>query len=402
MSKILITGNGFDLFHQLPTKYGHFMAIMMTIEETSFSDNITFEELFGSFFNQKFENDYNLIIQNYDIEKINFFKSDLEEINDILKKNHWFNHFKSVLNLSTWIDFEMEIERILSELSMLFEASRLSKTNTKNFRFSNEAFNENFIAFGISEIKTNDVLTIKDDFIVFRTGKINEAKILKFLVESLKQFTQIFNKYLVLIVERFLDQKEFKYSGVNFYLMDKIYTFNYTDVFEKLYGINKDKIVYLHGKMNKIDSSQNLIFGISDIPESLKNNKVFDFTKYYQKIRKNNNCKFIELPLKSKNNLKETIFYIIGHSLDESDAKYIIDLFKYLELDSNKYSKICVFYFDDNDFDSKLNNLIKIIGEEIVVEMNKGGRLYFEELTSDNLKKQFSVVLKESKKIGIY
>ena len=331
MSKILITGNGFDLFHHLPTKYGHFMAIMMTIEEMSFSDNITFEELFGSFFKQKFENDYNLIIQNYDIEKMNFFESDLEEINDLLKKNHWFSHFKSVSNLSTWIDFEMEIERILSELSMLFEASRLSKTNTKNFRFSNEAFNENFIAFGISEIKVNDVLTIKDDFIVYRTGKINEAKILKFLVESLKQFTQIFNKYLVLIFERFLDQKEFKYSGVDFYLMDKIYTFNYTDVFEKLYGINKDKIVYLHGKMNKIDSSQNLIFGISDIPESLKNNKVFDFTKYYQKIRKNNNCKFIELPLKSKNNLKETIFYIIGHSLDESDAKYIIDLLKYLE-----------------------------------------------------------------------
>ena len=48
MSKILITGNGFDLFHHLPTKYGHFMAIMMTIEEISFSsDIITFEELFG-------------------------------------------------------------------------------------------------------------------------------------------------------------------------------------------------------------------------------------------------------------------------------------------------------------------------------------------------------------------
>ncbi|WP_052257153.1 AbiH family protein [Flavobacterium sp. AED] len=37
MAKILITGNGFDLFHHLPTKYGHFMSIMKAIEENNFS-----------------------------------------------------------------------------------------------------------------------------------------------------------------------------------------------------------------------------------------------------------------------------------------------------------------------------------------------------------------------------
>ena len=53
MSKILITGNGFDLFHYLPTKYGHFIAIMTTIEDCNFSEDVSFEELFGKVFKIK-------------------------------------------------------------------------------------------------------------------------------------------------------------------------------------------------------------------------------------------------------------------------------------------------------------------------------------------------------------
>ena len=95
------------------------------------------------------------------------------------------------------------------------------------------------------------------------------------------------------------------------------------------------------------------------------------------------------------NNLEETIFYVIGHSLDESDNKYVSDLFKYLELDTNKFSKICVFFFNESDCDSKLNNLIKIIGEDVIVEMHKTERLYFEYLSVENLKKQFEIKLKQ-------
>ena len=45
MSKILITGNGFDLFHHLPTKYQHFMSVMKTIENNQFDNDISFDEL---------------------------------------------------------------------------------------------------------------------------------------------------------------------------------------------------------------------------------------------------------------------------------------------------------------------------------------------------------------------
>ena len=57
MAKILITGNGFDLFHHLPTKYQHFMSVMKTVENNQFNDKVSFEELFGLEFKIDSKND---------------------------------------------------------------------------------------------------------------------------------------------------------------------------------------------------------------------------------------------------------------------------------------------------------------------------------------------------------
>ncbi|HBI00786.1 AbiH family protein, partial [uncultured Flavobacterium sp.] len=80
MSKILITGNGFDLFHGLPTKYGHFMAIMETIEQYGFKEKISFEDLFERHFKEKFPNDYESIKEKYKTENIHFEKEKINEL----------------------------------------------------------------------------------------------------------------------------------------------------------------------------------------------------------------------------------------------------------------------------------------------------------------------------------
>jgi hypothetical protein len=80
MSKILITGNGFDLFHHLPTKYHHFISIMETIEKFQPSKEATFEDLFGRIFKDKYLDDYNSIVENYNVEKIQFDKSKIRQI----------------------------------------------------------------------------------------------------------------------------------------------------------------------------------------------------------------------------------------------------------------------------------------------------------------------------------
>ena len=75
---------------------------------------------------------------------------------------------------------------------------------------------ENFTIFEISKLVNTGVIQINSSYWDLRTDKIDETKVLNFLVDSLKQFTLIFNEYLVLIVDKFLEDKQFKYSTIKF------------------------------------------------------------------------------------------------------------------------------------------------------------------------------------------
>ncbi len=83
MSKILITGNGFDLFHHLPTKYHHFILIMETIENFGFKKEVAFVDLFGRIFKDKYPVDFDSIINTYNVEKIKFDNSKIKQIDEL-------------------------------------------------------------------------------------------------------------------------------------------------------------------------------------------------------------------------------------------------------------------------------------------------------------------------------
>jgi hypothetical protein len=117
MAKILITGNGFDLFHHLPTKYQHFMSVMKTIENNQFKNEISFDELFGIEFKKYFSYDYNAIADHYKVVNILFKYDKVNRIKEMLKDNLWYKCFSKVLEIDTWIDFETEVESILNQLS---------------------------------------------------------------------------------------------------------------------------------------------------------------------------------------------------------------------------------------------------------------------------------------------
>ena len=181
---------------------------------------------------------------------------------------------------------------------------------------------------------------------------------------------------------------------IPFQYINEIYTFNYTPTIEKFYNIDKSKVTYLHGEINEDCQKQNLVLGVSDINDEVKKSKVYGFAKYHQKVSKNSNKKFITVPKQITSSLSETIFYIIGHSLDSSDKEYIVDLFNFLKFDHNKYSKICVFYRSKKDKENKWNNLFNIIEKDIILEMNKFGRLYFVELNTAAIQQEFTRNLK--------
>ncbi|HRE76496.1 MAG TPA: AbiH family protein [Flavobacterium sp.] len=401
MSKILITGNGFDLFHGLPTKYGHFMAIMETIEQYGFKEKISFEDLFERHFKEKFPNDYESIKEKYKTENIHFEKEKINELAKILSSNSWYKHFKNVNDIETWIDFEIEIENVLKQLNLLFDLYKNNDKRLSNYNIYNPIKTGIYLdikILGISK-KNSDTnyISLDEKFLNKRTDKIDQSKLIKDLLLSFNEFKFLFNKYILSIVDVFMNNFKNKF-GLQMNSIDEFYSFNYTSTLENEYKVENSKVIYLHGKSEDSNDLQNIVLGISEVPAGIVNSEVFGFTKYYQKFRKNNNKKFIKIP-EENNNFEETIFYVIGHSLDESDKEYIYKLFEYLKTDSNKHSKICVFYFNDDDYDKKLNNLFKIIEKEIIMEMNANSRLYFVKLNQENINLEFNRKLKRMRKI---
>lgn len=389
MSKILITGNGFDLFHHLPTKYHHFISIMETIENFGFKKEVSFEDLFGRVFKDKYLGDFDSIIDNYNVDKIKFDNSRIKEIDNLLNNNLWYKYFKKVCEIDTWIDFEIEVGNILNQVSILLSSETLE--TKKNNQFKDVSINySDFTLFDIIEFKfdNKEIISISEKYLDTRNRKIKSKDLFSDLAKSFECFIMIFNRYLVDIVSLFYAEIKHK-KDMPFELMNEIYTFNYTPTLEKLYNVAKSKVVYLHGEINEDCRKQNLVLGVSEISDDIKINKVYDFTKYYQKIIKNCNKKFIEIPSDNQGYDEETFFYVIGHSLDKSDKEYVLDLFRFLEHDKLNKSKICIFYCDNKDRQSKIRNLLSVVEEKIVSKMNRENRLCFVELNEENIREEF-------------
>lgn len=388
MPKILITGNGFDLFHHLPTKYVHFMAIMKTIEEITIDNDVSYEDLFGSYFKVEFVRNYDSILKNYNTGEIVFKNSKIKEIQFLLKNNNWYKYFTTILEVDTWIDFENEIENLLNQF-IIFKNYEDKTLIRKNY-FLDASMNEtDFEIFGILKFYSMALFKLDEKYINDRKGVIDVKKILEDLANSFENFIIIFNQYLVDVVSVFYKSIKFK-NLMPLDLMNEIYTFNYTPTFEKIYGINSSKIIYLHGKTNEDNKLQDIVLGVSEITKDIKGTKIYNFTKYYQKIYKSCNKKFVQILEQDQAYDEETLFYIIGHSLDKSDSEYILELFRFLGADKLKKSRICVFYYDDRDRENKIRNLLSVVEEKVVSNFNRDERLYFVELNIKNLNIEFN------------
>ena len=51
---------------------------------------------------------------------------------------------------------------------------------------------------------------------------------------------------------------------------------------------------------------------------------------------------------------------------------------------------MCVFYYDSKDRDSKIRNLLTVVGEERISRLHQSKRLYFTELNIENLIIEFN------------
>ena len=383
--KVLIIGNGFDLYHELPTKYTQFIQVLKNIENIKLSDSndVLFEELFFNI--DRIGN----IKEKYDIKNIIFEKNNIEKIKRTISNNLWYKLFKDKLDFENWIDFENEIKETLNNLSgviLKINNHINTKINVKKMFVSHLKYGADSLQINKKEIdylirfdliKKHNQDYFEFDYSYFDKShdfliKFNSEKIYETAFSELNLFTDVFNEYLLKIAGMFygnvLSDFSNNFDKINTKI-DEFYTFNYTPTLENFYNI-KDKINYLHGKIKNTD--HNIVLGINEIEKDLKDDKILMFTKYYQKLFNDTDYSFL-----NHVNVNDSIIYsfiIFGHSLSENDKSYVEEIFYKSE---SQKSKIYIFYISLLDKSQKLKNLLNIIGKETIERYMKNDKLEF-------------------------
>ena len=161
-----------------------------------------------------------------------------------------------------------------------------------------------------------------------------------------------------------------------------ILSFNYTNTFQKLYDPDcKANYCYIHGEVDSSSNLEkcNLVLGIEEYQDDLHKdsaNFFVWFKKFYQRIYKGTSsdyidwlrdyeeyCKMVSGNIDSLNEV-----YIYGHSLDVTDR----DILSRLILEP--YTSTYIYYYSRSDLSKKIENLVKVIGEEELISRTGGNK----------------------------
>ncbi len=403
--KTLITGNGFDLAHNLPTSYKDFINFVLAFEAyKGDKSHVAFDALFSTK-NSKFGEPWlEEVRQHYATEKMFF---DLTVFDGKLN-NAWLNYFKPIQTIETWIDFEKEIDvaldtivdfcnfanELLAKGVQLEGLSVSGGTPTKPFyhavnvdklvrlRLLNGEHNSR-------QPRDREYYQCTINKICFKGGdtsyqiSIDKSGINTYLLNQLNDFIMLFENYLKIITNEFY--KHIKKNMLNAHFgFDEVFTLNYTKTVENLYAnINASIVYHLHGE---IDNKNNIVLGVSNVDANALGVQALGFTKYYQTLFKSTNFGFLDEADCNTQKLKGIDYFVWGHSLDNSDEKYIKRLFDEIsfELAAEKKvawhqiqndrsyfvflpkSTITIYFHDESSKAKLLKNLLVIIGEKVI------------------------------------
>ena len=370
LKKILVVGNGFDLAHDLPTKYSDFLYFLVLCIDFSSDWRRHNEEIEKSAFENILKNSSN----NVAVKKI--FDENIEEIKQTLQsdvmKNFLDNDllrymicvYASKQNLDCdfqWIDVEDELMKFVTDFN---NSNNIFVGNTIYFSIpyqdGSERIFKTFYCKNISR-RLKEMTNIPPD-------KLKSA-IFRYIFKNLEQFSALLKFYLELIMKDFHKEHKlhFKFSSNvddEFYFSHVI-SFNYTNT-SRIYNSDA-KIYYVNGSIKY----PNIILGFEN-PFSSNSKEYCDdnvhlFFKNVQRVlydlrykynfwfSANHEDVYSKNDPEKKDHSREV--YIVGHSLSLSDKYILLDIIEHAE-------KITVNYFNEDDKESKITNLYKILGDE--------------------------------------
>ena len=358
---ILVIGNGFDLAHRLPTTYKDFLEFASVFRE--------YDSVKGKFllkFSDSYRGGIEEILKEFGKNLDNERKEELvKELRDLVRYNKWLNYFWKINRYGNWIDFEMEMSRIIQSLDKV--------RKDRNNKIKND-----IKPYNIRTALSYDEKVLNKASLYIRTENLERIK--QNVINDLNELTRCLEIYLC----NYVGEKEIKLRlpDIEEKSFDCVLSFNYTDTFEKIYDSEDSKIKYdyIHGKVNVNSDIEkcNLILGIDeyleDSEEQQKDNEYIQFKKFYQRIYKKTGCKYTDWIEEaglfiSENNIsspEHNNVYILGHSMDVTDGDILSALIKM------KNTKTTVFYHNKEALGRLICNLVKIIGEKEVIKRTSG------------------------------
>lgn len=338
-NNLLITGNGFDLEHNLKTKYTHFLNIFPEKEVIS---------------------KRKLSPQKIKLNGNEYFPSNNRLLSLLLYKYH-----NKLLQNYNWIDIETELKNIINLIEKIDTNHFINKEYFPNREYSKEDYKK--LKEILDEANTiypnefiHDFIPIYENaYDCIYYNKYSHNEILNTLEKNLDELINMLKDYLTEEVRKLSTDSCSKDILDIDYKITHVLNFNYTDTFRQLYSdIDNNKIDFIHGSLNR----NNLVLGINETLTEDMQNKVVNtvyFKKYFQRIYKKTDYKYIDW----LNHVEFNTVYIHGHSLDESDKEILEKIINsVLKKDT---STVKIFYYDEKHYRQEVTNLIRVLGKDV-------------------------------------
>mgnify|MGYP004669047961 CR=1 FL=1 len=375
---VLIIGNGFDLYHKLPTRYIDFLFLVKNwsdffddynqnsrekIEDLEYKKfNITLDE-YGKLTNDS--------LRNFAKYAKSFNNDKIQILNVIISKNAWIQYFiKSEYEKEGWIDFETEIEKVLTIIEHFFTIDVDNCVGKMIF----DAVNP--ITYDIINILINvtDSLTLNPNlYNKTDVEKIKYGNVKRNLIEELKIDLNKLIDALKIYMEEFVEKINTPYYSEQIKNLNDInlLTFNYTNTYSNIYE-NVNTIHYVHGSLE----DNNIVLGASG--EDFENLDYVYFQKYFQRIQKKTGALYKKWIGKAKESYtdREIHVYIMGHSLGMTDKDILADFF----YNNKNVSDITIFYHNQLAYEQLVISLIAMFGKEFIIEQTGKEKIKFVEL----------------------
>lgn len=384
---VLIIGNGFDIYHGFPTKYTDFLKFVSNLYDY-YDNNKEKIDALGD--DDRISIQLNQLIE-INTKKINNPEGYLLEIDKGNKyilttkvDNFWIRYFLSIEeNIhENWIDFEKEIGNVLSVVKEFFDGKFANYIADATATPTNVFFNDFFSIFDfmdkekLLEKEVEDLADfqmkskLRRRYIDNKTIELLENRILAYIREELIEL----KKYLYFYMRSVVSKLETKVHSEQLEILQcvNLLNFNYTDFYSKIYNnqIIEDEH-YIHGDL----SDTNIVLGTDRGCKSKEEVGYLYFEKFFQRLQNQTGFKYREW-IKRTASISDgpSNVIILGHSLDLID----MDLLKHFFDTNSNVEKITILYYCQEDFETKIINLIDAFGKETLENFMGIGRVVFE------------------------